>query len=75
MLLVLIGSVGEMILGGALCVIGVLSLAYNKRAAEQYAQNWGRTLKNGYAVGRFVSISGGIFFLLLGFLFIFVPHN
>jgi hypothetical protein len=73
--LVLIGSVGEIILGGLLLVIGVLSLAYNKRAAEQYAQTWGRTLKNGYAVGRFVSISGGIFFLLLGLLFILVPRN
>ena len=73
--LVLIGSVGGIILGSILLLIGLLSIAYNKRSAEQYAQNWGRALKNGYNVGRFISIGAGILFLLTGLLFIFVRRN
>lgn len=75
MLLVLIGSVGGTILGGALLLIGGLSIAFNERSARQYALKWGRGLKNGYTVGRIVSIGGGIFFVLLGLLFIFVQRN
>jgi hypothetical protein len=73
--LVLIGSVGGIILGSVLLLMALLSIVYNKRAAEQYAQTWGRALKNGYNVGRFISIGGGVFLLLLGLLFIFVRHN
>src|SRR5437763_1191262 len=54
--LILIGSVGGIVLGSVLLLMGLLSIAYNKRSAEQYAQNWGRALKNGYNVGRFISI-------------------
>ena len=73
--LILIGSVGGIVLGSVLLLIGLLTIAYNKRSAEQYAHNWGRTLKNGYNVGRFISIGGGIFLLLMGLLFIFVRRN
>jgi uncharacterized membrane protein len=75
MLLNLIGSVGGIFLGSVLVLMGLLSIAYNKRSAEQYAHNWGRALKNGYKVGRFISIAGGIFFLLIGLLFIFVRRR
>jgi uncharacterized membrane protein HdeD (DUF308 family) len=73
--LVLIGSIGGILVGTFILLMGILSIGYNKPAAEQYAQTWGRTLKNGYAVGRFISIGGGVLLLLLGLLFIFVPRN
>ena len=73
--LFLIGSTSGIILGSILLLIGVLSIVYNKRSAEEYAQNWGRALKNGYAVGRFISIFGGILLVLVGLLFIFVRRS
>ena len=73
--LILIGSVGGIVLGSFLLLMGLLSIGYNKRSAEEYAQTWGRALKNGYNVGRFISIGGGIFLLVLGLLFMFVRRN
>jgi uncharacterized integral membrane protein len=74
--LILIGSVGGLVVGSLLWLIGLLSIAYNKRFAELYAHKWGwRAPKGSYNVGRFISIAGGIFYLLMGLLFIFVRRN
>ena len=55
------------IVGGfILLLIGLLSLIFNKRSAHDYSETWGRRLKHGYAVGRFISIAGGGLFLCLG---------
>ena len=58
-------------LGIILLLLGFLSLIYNKRSGREYAETWGRRLKNGYAVGRFISIFGGTLLLLAGLLMLF----
>jgi uncharacterized membrane protein len=52
-------------------LVGFLSLIFYKRSAQEYATTWGRRLKHGYAVGRFISIFGGILLLLGGLLMLF----
>ena len=71
----LLASIGGIAIGTVLLFVGVLSITYNKRSAEEYARNWGRSLKNGYAVGRIISIAGGIFFILVGVLIIFIRRG
>jgi ABC-type nickel/cobalt efflux system permease component RcnA len=54
------------IVGIIFLLLGLLSLIYNQRSAREYAETWGRRLKHGYAVGRLISIVGGILLLLVG---------
>lgn len=56
----------QLIVGIILLLIGLLSLIYNKRSAQEYAETWGRRLKHGYAVGRFISILAGAVLLIVG---------
>lgn len=56
----------QIIFGIILLLIGFVSLIDNKRSAQDYADSWGRRLKHGYAVGRFISIFGGTLFLFVG---------
>ena len=65
----------EQITGGIIFLLGILSLIYNKRSAQDYSETWGRRLKHGYAVGRFLSIFGGLLFMLLGILMLFVRRG
>jgi putative Ca2+/H+ antiporter (TMEM165/GDT1 family) len=65
----------EIIAGVIFLVIGILSVIYNRRSARNYAETWGRRLKHGYAIGRLVSIFGGILFLLFAVLLLFVKRN
>jgi hypothetical protein len=62
------------IAGAIIFLLGILCLIYNKRSAEEYSDTWGRRLKHGYVVGRFISIFGGILCLLLGMLMVFVKR-
>ena len=57
---------GQILVGIILLLIGLLSLIYNKRSAQEYAETWGRRLKHGYLVGRFISIIGGALLLFGG---------
>jgi uncharacterized membrane protein len=59
---------GKIIIGIIFVLMGLLSLIYNKRSAREYAETWGRRLKHGYALGRFISIFGGILLVLAGLL-------
>jgi ABC-type nickel/cobalt efflux system permease component RcnA len=61
----------EIIVGIIFLLMGTLSLIYNKRSAQAYAETWGRRLKHGYAIGRFISIFGAILLLLAGVLMLF----
>jgi hypothetical protein len=61
----------QVIVGVIFVLMGFLSLIYNKRSAREYAETWGRPLKHGYKVGRFVSIIGGTFLVLVGLLLLF----
>ena len=65
----------EQIVGGIIFLLGILSLIFNKRSAQDYSETWGRRLKHGYAVGRFLSIFGGLLFMLLGILLLFVSRR
>jgi len=67
--------IGETFVGVLFLVIGVLSLVYNKSAAQAYAETWGKPLTHGYAVGRFISVFGGIFLLALSALLLFVRRR
>jgi uncharacterized membrane protein HdeD (DUF308 family) len=58
----------QLIVGIILLLIGLLSLIYNKRSAQEYAETWGRRLKHGYTVGRFISILAGAVSLIVGIL-------
>ena len=73
--LFLIGSLAGTIVGSLALLIGLLSIAYNRRAAEEYARTWGRALKNGYAIGQTISIVGGMLLLLVGLFCIFVRRS
>jgi len=59
---------GQTILAIIFLLIGILSLTYNKACAREWAQTWGRGIKHGYELGRFISIFGGIMFVLFGLL-------
>jgi ABC-type nickel/cobalt efflux system permease component RcnA len=67
--------IGETLIGILFLLMGTLSLIYNKRAAQEYAETWGKRLTHGYAIGRFVSVFGGLFLLLVGMLFLFVKRH
>jgi uncharacterized membrane protein len=56
----------QTIVGIILLLIGFLSLIYNKQSAQEYAGTWGRSLKRGYTVGRFISIFGGALLMIAG---------
>jgi hypothetical protein len=61
----------QIMVGIIFVLMGVLSLIYNKRSGRGYAETWGRRLKHGYAVGRFISILGGALLLSAGLLMLF----
>lgn len=65
----------DKIAGGIIFLLGIVCLVYNKRSAQDYAKTWGRRLKHGYVVGRLVSISGGLLFMLLGVLMLFAKRG
>jgi len=53
--------------------MGLLSIGYNKRSAEQYSQNWGALLKT--AIMSVGSFNRAVSSSLNGLLFIFVVRN
>jgi hypothetical protein len=67
--------IGEILVGILFLLIGSLSLIYNRRAAHEYAETWGKRLTHGYAIGRFISLFGGVLFLLLAALLLFVKRH
>jgi hypothetical protein len=67
--------IGETLVGILFLLIGTLSLIYNKRAAQEYAETWGKRLTHGYAIGRFISLFGGVLFLLVAVLLLFVKRH
>jgi ABC-type nickel/cobalt efflux system permease component RcnA len=67
--------IGETLIGILFLLMGTLSLIYNKRAAHEYAETWGKRLTHGYAIGRFISLFGGLFLLLVGMLCLFVKRH
>ena len=68
-------TIGEIVGGIFFLSIGVLSIICNKPAAREYAETWGKGLKHGYALGRFITLGGGIVCLLLAALMFFVPRH
>jgi hypothetical protein len=66
---------GQIIVGIIFLLMGSLSLIYSKRSSRDYAESWGRRLKHGYAVGRFISVFGGILLLLAGLLMLFIRRG
>jgi hypothetical protein len=67
--------IGETLIGILFLLMGTLSLIYNKRAAHEYAETWGKRLTHSYAIGRFISLFGGPFLLLVGMLCLFVKRH
>lgn len=59
------------IVGIIFLLLGLLSLIYNQRSAREYAETWGRRLKHGYVVGRFILIVGGTLSMLVGLAMLF----
>jgi hypothetical protein len=66
--------IAETLVGILFLLMGILSLIYNKRAAQEYAETWGKRLTHGYAVGRFISFFGGLLFLLVAVLLFVKAH-
>ena len=67
----------ERIVGFIFILIGVLSLVFNKQSAKMYVEfqkGWGLE-KNAYSMGRFISIFGGVFMVLIGLLMLFVKPS
>jgi hypothetical protein len=59
------------ILGVAFLLLGTISIIYNKRSADRYAEfqkGWGLEGRNGVVVGRLISILGGLMFVVIGLL-------
>jgi hypothetical protein len=67
--------IGETLVGLLFLLIGTLSLVYNRRAAHEYAETWGKRLTHGYAIGRFISLFGGALFLIGAVLLLFVKRH
>lgn len=64
----------EMLFGTLFVLWGVVSIVFNKRGGKWYAafqKGWGLG-KSAFSVGRFISVFGGLMFVIIGLIMIFV---
>ena len=57
-------------LGVAFLLLGTISIIYNKRSADRFAEfqkGWGLEGHTAVVVGRLISILGGLMFVVVGY--------
>jgi len=64
----------EMFFGALFVLWGIVCIVFNKQGGKMYAafqKGWGLG-KSAFAVGRFISVLGGLMFVIIGLIMILV---